>query len=318
MNLMSVRKPIDDPRLELAYKYPFLREAKALVSEANPGFEQKFLEQGRLRLEEALSERKIGFHQTNLAYLKYAYVMSYIYARMLVSALKSRGAVSRYVQAEARRASEALRGNSEEILMMAKELGTSLEARDGGYSIPFEKYLKYAPKRMEYALQLQELSSGKVSMPENITIGILRGAIREEISRNLPIPPKDLPKEVIEYSKKIKAPLSETPIPSPEGEKRYAWIAKLLTTPIPDVRHRVVNLVLAPYLVNIRKMGVEEATKVITAYIERCKELEPNTRINESYIRYQCKYAQSKGSRPLSPEKAKELLGSIIDLENLG
>lgn len=311
-------QPTSDPRLDLAYKYPFLKEAKAFVSEANPQFEEKFLKEGKLRLEEALAEKKIAFQKANIGYVKYAYLMSYIYARMLASALKSKANLSRYVIAEARRATEALRDSSpEEFLMVADELNSGI-SRDGtGFSIRFEKFLAYAPKRKEFSLPLQELQDGKVHMSDRIALGVLRGMIREEIARNLPIPLKDLPKQVVDYARDVKVPEVKLAAPNPDAERRHMWIEKLLSMPIGDVRHRTVNLILAPYLTNVRGMSELEASNVIIAYIERCKEIDPNTKVNQSYIRYQCKYSKSKGMKPLSKEKAKELLGSMIDFDKL-
>ena len=93
----------------------------------------------------------------------------------------------------------------------------------------------------------------------------------------------------------------------------YAWIERLLTIPIPDVRHRTVNLILAPYLMNVRKLEEDDAVKAISDYIERCKLVNPNTNVNESYIRYQCRYSKTKGMRPLAASRAKELLAEMIE-----
>ena len=81
------------------------------------------------------------------------------------------------------------------------------------------------------------------------------------------------------------------------------------------MRHRVVNLILAPYLINVRGMSEEGAFKTISAYIERCRAVDPNTKVNDSYIKYQCAYAKKKGLRPLSLVHARELLGSYVDFD---
>jgi hypothetical protein len=315
---MALGSTIDESKLDLAYKYPFLRDAKELVTRLNPGFETKFLEQGRMRLEEALSEKRIGFQKANLRDLKYAYLMSYIYARMLVSALNSRSAMLQYIDAESRRAAEALKSEDHAVLMkIAEELNSGVSCDNSSFSVRFERYLEYAPASKRFALPMQELGNGIVTMDRSITIGILRRIIKKEIAKNLPIPKKELSKEVFECSKKVKLPEVKISAPNPNLEKRYAWIEKLLATPIPDIRHRAVNLILAPYLITIRKMDEAEAVKVIINYIERCKEIEPSTKVNESYIRYQCRYAKNKGMRPLTLENAKELLGSMVNIEEL-
>ncbi len=315
---MESTKASEDSRLDIAYKYPFLRDSKELLLELNPGLEPKFLEQGRLRLEEALSSRRIRFHRANLRELKYAYLISYVYARMLASALGQKGLLLRYIDAESRRSAEALEEEGVKMVMaMAKSLDSGLSHDGNSFSIGFEEYLKNAPSGRAFSLPAQELSGGRVSMEKRIAIGVLRRMMKREISNNLPIPRKELPREALEYAKKVKVPQVRLPEAAPDLARRYAWIGRLLSTPIPDVRHRTVNLILAPYLVNIMGMPESEAAKVIVAYIERCKEIEPNTKVNQSYIMYQCRYAKSKGMKPLSFENAMELLGSIVNMEEL-
>ena len=84
-------------------------------------------------------------------------------------------------------------------------------------------------------------------------------------------------------------------------------------TPIADVRHRTVNLILAPYLMNVKQKNEDEAVALIMEYISRCKEIEPNTNVNSTYVRYQCRYAKSKGLKPLSLTNARELLGDVLN-----
>ena len=76
-----------------------------------------------------------------------------------------------------------------------------------------------------------------------------------------------------------------------------------------------MNLILAPYLVNTKGLDVEQASRRIIVYIERCKQIDPSTKINDRYIEYQCNYAKRKGLRPLSMERARELLGEHIDFD---
>ena len=52
--------------------------------------------------------------------------------------------------------------------------------------------------------------------------------------------------------------------------------------------------------------------KAVNDYIKKCKEINPDTNVNESYIRYQVRYSKAKGMKPLSLQKAKELLGETV------
>ena len=307
----------EDERLDRAYKYPFLKDSKKIVEEANPPFSYKHMEEGKLRVEKALLEKRISFYKTNIREVKYAYLMSYVYARMLVSAIGRRGEIITYADAESKRSAEALRFDGErEILNVSAELGVGLARDTDNFSMSFEKYLEFAPDNGTFGLSMQELDHGTVIMNEGIAVGILRRAIRKEILKNLPIPRKMLPREVITAAFEIKLP--EVKLEgAAESPRKYIWIEKLLATPIPDVRHRTVNLILAPYLTNVRKMDEADAARVIIGYINRCKEIEPNTNVNESYIRYQCRYAKSKGMKPMSLENARDLFGGVIDLDEL-
>jgi hypothetical protein len=49
-----------------------------------------------------------------------------------------------------------------------------------------------------------------------------------------------------------------------------SYLLLLLQTPIADYRKNAVALVLAPYLIGIRGMPSDEATKVILGWLERC------------------------------------------------
>jgi hypothetical protein len=303
----------NDQNLDMAYRYPFSLEAKEIVARSKAAFDTNMMKAGRIRVDEALRTNVIEYKDTSISELKYSHIMSYLYARMLVSALNNRAAIAKYISAEARRSASALIEDSDDTLLrLAKELSIPIERLNGSFSMSFESYLGLAPRLPEYSLVHQEMKNGIVYLQKFKAVGVIETAIRKEIGRNLPIPARELPREVVQFSKGIKLPAQKLAVR--EDSARYRWIEKLLATPIADVRHRTVNLILAPYLTNVKGMGEEEAAKVIIEYIERCKALEPNTRINESYIKYQCKYSKQKGSRPLSFERARELLKEVADL----
>lgn len=302
---------VSDEEVDMAYKYPFSAAARAVVASINPGFSAEMLERGRIRLEEALSRGTLAYRKTSMRSVKIEHVISYLYARMLVSALRSREALRKYVDAESRRSIEAL-GEDTDGNAAAIARGLGIDMRPGQeFGVPLADFLSNKPSSPEFALVHQELDNGFVYLDKYKAIGVIRASIAKEIMKSLPIPLKDLPKEAIEYAKNVKLP--ESPASKVSDEGRYSWIARLLQHPIPDVRHRTVNLILAPYLTNVKKMGEEDAVRTIMAYIRRCKEIDSNTNVNESYVRYQCRYAKSRGSRPLSLTKAKELLGNLLN-----
>jgi hypothetical protein len=301
--------------LSFAYKFPFSKDAKEIVSHepapAGPDL-NRILQAARSRLEEAFSKEKIEYR--NLKYGKLDYVIGYPYCRLIVSAMANRAALFRYVYAEAERSKEAIEnGNAKEIMRLAETLGLKLSLANDDFTVSFNVFLNYMADREDFNLASFRLGSGLVFLSRYELSDLLRSAMVKEILRGLPIKASEIPKQIIEIAKEIKPPKLEMPkVKSSSGS--IAWIEQLLNTPIPDVRHRVVNLVLAPYLITVKGMSVDDAFKSISAYIERCKELDPNTKINDSYIRYQCEYAKKKGRRPLSLEKAKELLEGTANL----
>jgi hypothetical protein len=65
------------------------------------------------------------------------------------------------------------------------------------------------------------------------------------------------------------------------------WIDKLLQTPIEDYRKNAVSLILAPYLINIRKMSIADALIIIKEWLDECSSL----RVLDSNFNYRVKYA---------------------------
>ncbi len=68
---------------------------------------------------------------------------------------------------------------------------------------------------------------------------------------------------------------------------KIRYIEALLQTPISDLRKYAVRTILAPYLINIRKMSHEDALNILREWLDRCGRLKPlvgvNSRIN-SYL----------------------------------
>lgn len=48
------------------------------------------------------------------------------------------------------------------------------------------------------------------------------------------------------------------------------WIEKLLNTPISDFRKNAINLILAPYLVNIKIISYQESYNILIEWLKRC------------------------------------------------
>ncbi len=309
-----------EEELDFAYRYPFSAEGRNIVKDLNlRSVDRQHLLVGKARLEQALSG-ELSF--VNTSYRKLDYILGYVYARMLLSAMKKPYLTRVFASAEAKRATEALRTDSTECaLKLAGELGLGLSvAKDGLLGIKMAEFLRYAAAEdnSEYRLANQRLEKGVVLMDSSTAAGVVGLAALKYVEKGLPIQIKDLPKAVIEVAPTVKvgtaAPQAQT---APVGARTTYWIERLLQTPIPDCRHRTVNLILAPYLINVKGLTPEKAASMILDYINKCKTIEPHTNITDRYIQYQCNYAKAKGIRPMSLRRAKTEL-SAIDFKLLG
>jgi hypothetical protein len=311
----------ENARLDMAYRYPFSKAAKEVVATQPNQVVRKYLDRAKEHIDQAVNTG-LTYTDVRLSFSKLDYVMTYLYSRMVLSALKDKNLIRTYAKAEGARSAEAADSKGvDELIRVSNELDLAIGRRFGSkadageFAIRFEKYILNAPYKKEYELVNQKLGGGAVILKEKGMKGLLAEAARREIMKGLPIKANELPTEVTEYCKgvKIKIKGSED-ASSKKSLASEGWIEQLLKTPIPDVRHRTVNLILAPYLVNSKGLEVEQAVKIIVEYIERCKEIEPNTKVNERYIEYQCSYAKRRGLKPLSRDKARELLQGSIDL----
>lgn len=302
-------------KLDFAYKYPFSKEAREIVAGLKvTSVDRKYLQEGVLQLSSAIRSGRITHARARgITEVKLGYIMGYVYARMLASTLGDWYSISRLASAEADAAAEFLALNIDELLNIASELGIDVKKEHDDFVVGFEQFVSVPKRDKGLMLINQRLAGGSVKIDVRKLLELVKGGIEKAVADGLPIAKGSLPKEVVEAAKQLKAPERKVALSSRQGA--YAWIERLLATPIGDVRHRSVNLIFAPYLVNVKGMDEESAVRVIRDYIERCKKINPNTKITESYIRYQCRYAKNKGMRPLSLTKARDLLKEVAGFE---
>ncbi len=302
----------DPAKLDFAYKYPFSEEAREIISMEQGGIDEKCLSAGKLRVERDLAGDS-EFSAVRLNDVKRVHVISYVYSRMLISAINSKYHLEQYISAEAKRSRNAFAQETMPgIMKVLDELHISAGYLDERFSMPFHEFLMLSPKTPEMSLVHMGLSGGIVRLHKEELTELVEVAMANEMRKKLPIPASELPKRILSEAKAVKLP--EIKAKSVHAEGSYKWIDQILANPIADVRHRTVNLILAPYLTTIRGMSEEEAVKIILDYIERCKKVNPDTKVNSTYIKYQCKYSKSKGMKPLSLERARELYKGVLEL----
>jgi len=81
------------------------------------------------------------------------------------------------------------------------------------------------------------------------------------------------------------------------------YVEKLLTVPIQDYRKNAINLILAPYFVNILYLSDEESFHRIKQWVLKCnnvKLLKPSINEFDNIIRYALKRAKETGVKPLN------------------
>jgi len=310
----------DEAKLDFAYRYPFSAEAKEIIASLESSkVEEKYLKAGMIRIGQAFSDSEIPFTKTQVADMRLVYLVSYVYSRMLVSAVGNSPVtaylVNKYAIAEAKRCGEALTVDTmQNMEKLGKEIGINFVAKGDSFELPFYEYVNVEPKsNKEYALINQQLERGIVYLNRKRMVRIFEEAIKRSILKGLPIDQKYLPKEIIESSTKLKIPKPKINPSALKGGPASDWIEKLLEIPLPDFRHRAVNLILAPYFANVKNLDVDQAVAAIMEYIEKCKGLNPQTDVTEAYVRYQVSYAKKKGTKPYSLERAKSLIGNAID-----
>ncbi|HVA82687.1 MAG TPA: DNA primase noncatalytic subunit PriX [Candidatus Aquilonibacter sp.] len=314
--------PVNEAELDFAYRYPFSEEAKSVVASLNSSkIEQRYLDAGIVRVKQALSEPKIPFAEQGRSEMKLVYTVSYVYSRMLVSAmagdLANSHIIVKYAIAEARRVGEAV-GNDrmQNVEKLAREVGIEFVMEKELFVIPFGQYLTFEPKsNKDYSLIHQQLEEGKVYLTKNKMVRLIEEASKRAILKGLPIERRYLPKEILDAVSKI-------PVPKPKiqpgiGGAGYEWIEKLLEIPLPDFRHRAVNLILAPYFANVKNLPEDQAIAAVMEYINKCKVLNPHTDITESYVKYQVTWAKKRGLKPYSLARAKSLIGNAIDFGDI-
>jgi len=160
--------------------------------------------------------------------------------------------------------------------------------------LSFDKWIRMEgsinPKKNQPKLCLID---GKLTFPQNIELN------------DFVINVRSLEQKVEETKKKLEAIKVNASEISKRDSIKIWWIEELLQTPLTDGRERVINLVLSPYLMNYKNLDPETAKLIILNWLNECSKLKPlKSRLKESYIIYQLKYAKENGLKPLSLQKA--------------
>lgn len=293
--------PYGGPLLsDLELRYPFAPRSRKFF-EAIPVEDglasREVIGQTESRLLSALGRGRYEPHMSELV------EFSSFFAGALVA---SQDAVlgSRYSKKEAERAKEFFVRETPgaKVTNMAECFGvnfqlTNADAGRAAYSLPFEGYLSLSSKyelgkNPKWKLARQELDSGIISMTDNMLNDLFGDcalvAVAEGV-RNLRRAP--FPKQLLEVKARV---VQYVPASRPKTNKGYLYVEDLLLHPVSDGRHRLVWLVLAPYLVNVKKMSDEDTIERIRAFVAVAGESSELRR----FVEYNVRRARRNGLLP--------------------
>jgi hypothetical protein len=211
---------------------------------------------------------------------------------------------SRFSKKEAERAKEFFVGEEPraKVTAVAECFGNTLQLEDEGngrpsYTLPFEGYLMLVSryelaKNPKWKLARQALDRGLDRMSDNMLNDFFGdcafGAIAEGV-RNLRRAP--FPKQLLGVKLDV---IQYVPSPKPRTNKGYLYVEDLLAHPVSDGRHRLTWLVLAPYLVNVKKLDDEQAIEKIRAFVAAAGE----TSAMRRFVEYNVRRARRNGLLP--------------------
>jgi len=97
---------------------------------------------------------------------------------------------------------------------------------------------------------------------------------------------------------------------------KIRWIEKVLNSTFTDGRKRLIDLVILPYLINVKGISPEEATQITLDWALKNHEISP-IRVNgrgatisslTNYIKYRAKRVAQIGLKPLSYEGIEKMV----------
>ena len=211
---------------------------------------------------------------------------------------------SKFSKKEAERAKEYFLKEEprSKVSIIGECFGTALKLEAVGderprYSMPFEAYLALVSKyelarNPTWKLARQELDAGTIWMSDNMLNDLFGDCSLAAISEGVRNLRKGaFPKQLIGVKSEV---IQYVPSPKPKTNKGYLYVEDLLAHPVSDGRHRLTWLVLAPYLVNVRKLDDEQAIEKIRAFVAAAGE----TSAMRRFIEYNVKRARRNGLLP--------------------
>ncbi|MFH8119348.1 MAG: DNA primase noncatalytic subunit PriX [Candidatus Aenigmatarchaeota archaeon] len=127
-----------------------------------------------------------------------------------------------------------------------------------------------------------------------------------------------------EYIKKQETKIVK-PIIKTANKTEIKWIEQILSRTFSDGRKRLIDLVVLPYLINIKGLDEEQATGLCYNWALKSHEIEP-IRINKRslsensllrYIKTKARYVARKGLKPLSKNNLMEWFSDVDEIKKI-
>jgi len=182
-----------------AARYPFLRESAEFAEKNSADLESLLTSEsyapararGRDRVIQALEKNEVSYVDLMNDYDRLIEVMSYPYARMIVSQIGDRFLTKRYALSEAVRMNNLLsREDRETVLIVADELGVaSTVDHDGTIHMGFPDYLRLASRMnsVDWKLINSDIHHGVVYLPQDKFSRLMQNALQDKIESELPL-----------------------------------------------------------------------------------------------------------------------------------
>lgn len=207
-----------------AARYPFLRDAAEFASQNSGGIEELLSsqsyaaarERGMQRVLGAISGHEVPDVVLNGAaqdYNRLMEVLSYPYARIIVSCINDRLLTKRYALAEAERMNMLLGKDKEAIPMISAELEINASPnQDGTVNMHFADFLRfsYVMRAVEWKLINMDLRDGYVRLEKEKFTRLLQNAYRSRIEAELPLNVPDSFRKIVSQDvSKVQLALNE-------------------------------------------------------------------------------------------------------------
>ncbi len=190
-----------------AARYPFLKEAAEFARNESEGLEAllsssvyaEARKRGLNRVLGAIKDHTIPETSVNSEFNRLMEVLSYPYARILVSCIDDRMLTKRYALAEAEHLSARLSKDPDSINIVSEECEMNVRYAGDEVEIHFGDFLRYSyvMKAVEWNLINMDIHDGYVTLTREKYIRVVQNAYRQRIESELPLKVDDTLKKAV-------------------------------------------------------------------------------------------------------------------------